>query len=183
MSFSNIQSTIFYYYICSFESAEEVFRITADFVSLRAKNSGEEISAKWEPLFNNLGHCCRKNKKYKEAIEFHQIALLLKPQTAETLTAIGFVHALMGNLDDAIQYFHKSLAINRNCVVTFNILKTCIEDLMDEDSVIDNFIILENAPKPKPGAFEKSCDDDSSSHTDNYNICDMSIDIWFACFQ
>lgn len=146
-------------------------------MNLRAQNSGERVSAKWEPLFNNLGHCCRKNKKYEEAIKFHQVALLLKPYTAETLTALGFVYALMGNLDEAIQLFHKSLAINRNCVVTFNILKTCTEDLMDEDSSVENFISDELPPKPKPGTFEKSCDDDSHPFPDNYNVCDMSIDI------
>ena len=65
-------------------------------------------------------------------------ALLLKPKNAHTYTAIGFVHALMGNLEDAITYFHKSLGINRDCIVTSTILKTCIEDLMDEDNIIES---------------------------------------------
>lgn len=56
----------------SYESAEEVFRTTVDIVTNRAKQNQEEISARWEPLFNNLGHCCRKNKKYKEALKYHQ---------------------------------------------------------------------------------------------------------------
>lgn len=59
-------------YFFSYESAEEVFRTTADIVTNRAKQNKEEVSARWEPLFNNLGHCCRKNKKYKEALEYHQ---------------------------------------------------------------------------------------------------------------
>lgn len=67
-------------------------------------------------------------------------ALLLKPQSPQTFTALGFVHALMGNLEDAITYFHKSLAINRDCIVTSTILKTCIEDLMDQDQVIKSFL-------------------------------------------
>lgn len=56
----------------SFESAEEVFRATAEIVTNRAKQNKEEVSARWEPLFNNLGHCCRKTRKYKEALEYHQ---------------------------------------------------------------------------------------------------------------
>ncbi|KAL9894624.1 cell division cycle protein 16 isoform 1-T1 [Glossina fuscipes fuscipes] len=120
-----------------YESAEEVFRTTVDIVTNRAKQNQEEISARWEPLFNNLGHCCRKNKKYKEALKYHQFALLLKPQSSQTFTAIGFVHALMGNLEEAISFFHKSLALNRDCIVTSTILKTCIEDFMDEESIID----------------------------------------------
>lgn len=63
----------------SYESAEEVFRATADIVTNRAKQNKEEVSSRWEPLFNNLGHCCRKNKKYKEALEYHQyVRILLK---------------------------------------------------------------------------------------------------------
>lgn len=64
-------------------------------------------------------------------------ALLLKPQNATTYTAIGFIHALLGNLDPAIEYFHKSLALNRDCIVTSTILKNCIEDLMDDASTIN----------------------------------------------
>ncbi|XP_037810048.1 cell division cycle protein 16 homolog [Lucilia sericata] len=120
-----------------YESAEEVFRTTADIVKSRAQQNKEEVSSRWEPLFNNLGHCCRKNKKYNEALEFHQYALLLKPQSPQTYTAIGFIYALMDNLEEAITYFHKSLALNRDCIVTSTILKTCIEDFMDEESVMD----------------------------------------------
>lgn len=61
-----------FYVFHSFESAEEVLKATVEMVSYRAKRNNEEISARWEPLFNNLGHCCRKNKKYSEAIEYHE---------------------------------------------------------------------------------------------------------------
>lgn len=67
-----------------------------------------------------------------------QQALLLKPQSPQTYTAIGFVYALMDNLEEAITYFHKSLALNRDCIVTSTILKACIEDFMDEESIIDD---------------------------------------------
>lgn len=62
---------------------------------------------------------------------------MLKPQSGNTYTAIGFIHALLGNLDEAIEYFHKSLALNRDCIVTSTILKDCIEDLMDDPTTID----------------------------------------------
>lgn len=44
----------------------------------------------------------------------------------------------MGNLEEAITYFHKSLALNRDCIVTSTILKTCIEDYMDRGSIMEN---------------------------------------------
>ncbi|XP_058988222.1 cell division cycle protein 16 homolog [Musca domestica] len=187
-----------------YESAEEVFRTTADIVTNRAKQNKEEVSARWEPLFNNLGHCCRKNKKYKEALEYHQYALLLNPNTPQTLTDIGFVYALMGNLEEAITYFHKSLALNRDCIVTSTILKTCIEDLMDDESIIDEIygkqawdsysahkipkapnqfptIEEEDSPSVKfTGMKLKFDDEDISTNSDNIDpnvIMDMSMDI------
>lgn len=51
---------------------------------------------------------------------------------------MGFVYALMGNLEEAIIYFHKSLAINRDCIVTTTILKTCIEDVMNDEAIIED---------------------------------------------
>ncbi|XP_058456393.1 cell division cycle protein 16 homolog [Malaya genurostris] len=115
-----------------YESAEEVFRTTLDMVQSMAKANQEPISVRWEPLLNNLGHCCRKNRKYEEALEFHRRALFLKPLSAATYTAIGFVQALMGKLDEAVESFHKSLSLKRDDVVTTTILKYVIEDLAEE---------------------------------------------------
>ncbi|XP_055632512.1 cell division cycle protein 16 homolog [Toxorhynchites rutilus septentrionalis] len=115
-----------------YDSAEEVFRTTLDMVQSMARANQEPISVRWEPLLNNLGHCCRKNKKYEEALEFHRRALFLKPLSASTYTAIGFVQALMGKLDDAVESFHKSLSLKRDDVFTTTILKYAIEDLAEE---------------------------------------------------
>lgn len=30
------------------------------------------LPSKWEALLNNLGHTCRKMKKYEEALNYHQ---------------------------------------------------------------------------------------------------------------
>ncbi|ALC46019.1 cdc16 [Drosophila busckii] len=120
-----------------YDGAATIFQCTVDIIRQRAKANNEEISARWEPLFINLGHACRKIQKYEDALYNFQYALLLKPQTATTYTSIGFIRALLGDLDQAIEYFHKSLALNRDCIVTSTILKNCIEDLMDDSSTID----------------------------------------------
>jgi anaphase-promoting complex subunit 6 len=121
-----------------YESAEEYFRSTLDMITAMAKRDKESISVRWEPLLNNLGHCCRKNKKYSEALEFHKRALVLKPQCPATYTAIGFVQALMGKLEEAVESFHKSLALKRDDAVTSTILKYVIEDLMEEMDLFEN---------------------------------------------
>ncbi|XP_059610163.1 cell division cycle protein 16 homolog [Phlebotomus argentipes] len=120
-----------------FKNAEEVFRVTLDVVKRLAEWNNEVFSARWEPLLNNLGHCCRVNKKYAEALEFHQQALVLRPQNAATYTAIGFVQAIMGNLVEAIEAFHKSLALRRNEIFTTTILKYVIEEFMEESLVTE----------------------------------------------
>jgi tetratricopeptide (TPR) repeat protein len=96
------------------------------------KRNQEALSERWEPLLNNLGHCCRKNKKLQESLNFHTRALSLKPLNPQTYTAIGFVQALMGRLSDAVESFHKSLSLKRDDVITSTILKSVLEDLCDE---------------------------------------------------
>lgn len=107
----------------------------------------------------------------------------------------------MGNLEEAITYFHKSLALNRDCIVTSTILKTCIEDFMDEDSIIDDiydkqawdsysvykiskhpnqFPPIEEEVSPTVKLKLKFDDEDISTNSDNIDpnvIMDMSMDI------
>lgn len=104
-------------------------------ITKKALENKEPISIRWEPLINNLGHCCRKNKKHDEALKYHKQALGLRPQNASTYTAIGFVHALKGNLETAVDYLHRSLALKRDDIVTTALLKSCLEDLMNVDSL------------------------------------------------
>lgn len=92
----------------------------------------EPIPATWEPLLNNLAHCMRKNKRYAEALELHKRALILKPQASSTFTAIGFVQTLMGQLENAIDSFHKSLAICHDEIFTLTILQYVTDDLKEE---------------------------------------------------
>lgn len=110
------------------------------------KKNNEPLSDRWEPLLNNLGHCCRKNKKLSESLSFHTRALSLKPLSSETYTAIGFVQSLMGRLNEAVESFHKSLSLKRDDVITSTILKTVLEDLVDEMIEDDPAGIATSAP-------------------------------------
>ncbi|XP_052869462.1 cell division cycle protein 16 homolog [Anopheles cruzii] len=132
-----------------YENAEEVLRQTLDMVRIMAKQNNEQLSTRWEPLLNNLGHCCRKNKKYEEALEFHRWALSLKPLSAATYTAIGFVQALMGQLYEAVDSFHKSLSLKRDDVFTTTFLKYVIEDLAEEQSL--PFYTIDGAEEEQDG--------------------------------
>lgn len=54
--------------IFSYESAETHFQNALERVKKIKKGI---IPQSWMPLLNNLGHTCRKLKKYKEALDFH----------------------------------------------------------------------------------------------------------------
>lgn len=116
----------------AYVDAEDIFRSTLMMVTEMRKKNQESLSERWEPMLNNLGHCCRKNKKLSEALNFHMRALSLKPLNPQTYTSIGFTYALMGRLSEALEAFHKSLALKRDDVITSTILKTVMEDLVEE---------------------------------------------------
>lgn len=49
----------------------------------------------------------------------------------------------MWRLSDAIETLHRSLAIRRDDTVTATLLRNCIEDLMEENSVPDSILELD----------------------------------------
>ncbi|KAK0150612.1 Cell division cycle protein 16 [Merluccius polli] len=99
----------------------------------KIKAIGNEVTVdKWEPLLNNLGHVCRKLKKYESALEYHRQALVLIPQHASTYTAIGYVHSLMGDFESAIDYFHTALGLKRDDTFSVTMLGHCIEMYIGE---------------------------------------------------
>ncbi|KAG7255267.1 hypothetical protein CRUP_029798, partial [Coryphaenoides rupestris] len=99
----------------------------------KIKAIGNEVTVdKWEPLLNNLGHVCRKLKKYEVALEYHRQALVLIPQHASTYTAIGYVHSLMGDFESAIDYFHTALGLKRDDTFSVTMLGHCIEMYIGE---------------------------------------------------
>jgi len=51
-----------------YNGAATIFQCTVDIIKQRAKTNNEEISARWEPLFINLGHSLRRIQKYEEAL-------------------------------------------------------------------------------------------------------------------
>ncbi|XP_064348983.1 cell division cycle protein 16 homolog isoform X3 [Camelus dromedarius] len=94
----------------------------------KIKAIGNEVTVdKWEPLLNNLGHVCRKLKKYTEALDYHRQALVLIPQNASTYSAIGYIHSLMGNFENAVDYFHTALGLRRDDTFSVTMLGHCIE--------------------------------------------------------
>lgn len=112
-----------------FETAERHFTNALNRIRTIDNNV---VAEKWEPLLNNLGHVCRKLGRFPEALEYHQQALVLSPLNPSTYSAIGYVHALDGNTEQAVDAFHKALGIRRDDTFSTTMLSYVIEQLMEE---------------------------------------------------
>ncbi|KAG8037704.1 hypothetical protein G9C98_005915 [Cotesia typhae] len=120
ISFSNLD----------YKTAERQFKEALSKIQIGGKNI--VLPSKWEPLLNNLGHTCRKLKKYDEALNYHQQALVLNPLNPSTYSAIGFIHALIGNTQEAVDAFHRALGLRRDDTFTTTMLGYVLEQLIDE---------------------------------------------------
>ncbi|XP_059163066.1 cell division cycle protein 16 homolog isoform X2 [Physella acuta] len=115
----------------------------------------EMLPERWEPLLNNLGHVSRKLKKYEEALEYHKQAEILCPQTASTYSAIGYVHALMGNHSEAVNYFHKALGLRKDDTFSTTMLTNSMDALMSEISACDGADDDPHFPTPTKDSARK----------------------------
>jgi len=90
----------------------------------------------WEPLLNNLGHVCRKLKKYNDSLEFYRKALALHPTNASTWTSIGLTSIFLNKFDEAIEYFHQALWYKKTDLVAKKLLEKCLNLIKDHSSLI-----------------------------------------------
>ena len=84
----------------------------------------------WEPVYNNLGHVYRRQKKYELALEMHHKALSVQPKEHTSLTAIAFIHLLQGNVDKAIEYCNRSLQLWREDQFTLALLEAACDEVI-----------------------------------------------------
>ncbi|XP_066253498.1 cell division cycle protein 16 homolog isoform X1 [Euwallacea similis] len=112
-----------------YEKAEDYFREAL--VKIKRIQLGS-IPTIWAPLLNNLGHVSRKLKKYKESLQFHNEALVLMSQHVPTISAIAYVHSLMENYDDAVEWFHKALSLKRDDTFSTTMLSYVLEQWAEE---------------------------------------------------
>lgn len=118
------------FYNLDYKNAERLFKEAMK--SIQGDIRNVILPSKWEALLNNLGHTCRKMKKYDEALEYHQQALVLDSLNPSTYSSIGFIHALMGNIQEAVDAFHRALGLRRDDTFTATMLGYVMEQLIDE---------------------------------------------------
>ncbi|EOD11296.1 hypothetical protein EMIHUDRAFT_214582 [Emiliania huxleyi CCMP1516] len=89
---------------------------------------GDYDDAAREPSIFNLGHACRKMRRFDEAIEWYRLALAIAPRNASTYAALGFTHHLRGDPDGAIELYHQSLSLKPDDTFTCEMLKEALKD-------------------------------------------------------
>ena len=58
--------------------------------------------------------------------------MVLNPLNPSTYSAIGFIQAMMGNLQDAVDSCHRALGLKRDDTFTTTLLGYLMEQLIDE---------------------------------------------------
>ena len=122
-----------------YESAIEAFR-----------HAMELSTDNMEAVLVNLGHSYRKMQKFSEALECYQRALVLDPRNASTLVALGFTNHLQGNLDTAIEIYHKALSMKPNYSFASEMLSRALKmslEVLTVDSIPMRGIPIEGESK------------------------------------
>lgn len=108
-----------------YDRAAEAFTRALELAGAGARSVG----APMESTLFNLGHALRKLHRYDEAIAQYSRALALSPRNPSTYTALGFTYHLMGELDVAIEYYHKSLGLKPEDAFADEMLKRALAEV------------------------------------------------------
>jgi anaphase-promoting complex subunit 6 len=95
-----------------YAEAETMFRGAIEHLS----QSQSASNRKWRATFwVNCGHAARKMKRYDAAMEAYEECIATAPELQGTAySGIGLCHHLQGRLQEAIDSYHKALAMERS---------------------------------------------------------------------
>lgn len=75
---------------------------------------------------------------YNEAIECYEKCLNLNPTDGSVYAAIGFTHHLNGDLQQAIEYYHKALGLKYEDSFTAEMLSKALQQQFEQPIEIQN---------------------------------------------
>lgn len=96
---------------------------------------GEGMTS-WAPVFVNLGHALRKQRRYEDAIQQYQRALVYRPNQAGILTAIGFTYHLQDKFRLAIENYQAALIRNQNDQFAQEMVKKALDDRLQSATIL-----------------------------------------------
>ncbi|XP_026330294.1 cell division cycle protein 16 homolog [Hyposmocoma kahamanoa] len=134
-----------------------------------ARKGNDEVSARWAPTLDALGHACRQLGQPAEALQWHERALALRPGRASTYAAMGLCLALLGRETDAADVLHTALAKDPDDVVSLALLDAIVDRL-------DSALTEEEIPSlPFPAVTISVPTTTPEPDADATNTADMSM--------
>lgn len=100
------------------------------FLQTLEKARGHNLE-EWEPTLFNLGHAFRKVLRYDDAIHYYEMALSVSAKKYSVESALGFTHHLKGDLDKAIEYYHRALSTQPRETFTSDMLGRALSQFAD----------------------------------------------------
>ena len=79
----------------------------------------------------NYGHCLRKMRKFKEAIDVYMKVYLIDSRNVDVLNAIGSVLSFVGKFNEALDFLHRANFIKSNDGFSTDMINKCINDIAD----------------------------------------------------
>merc|ERR1719247_272048 len=89
-------------------------------------------NAPHETFCSNLGHAFLKCRAYDRALEAFRQAVQLNPRSAPVLSGIAFTLQLQGKLDEAIEYYHRVLSMQRDDVFANEMLNYAVQEAAEQ---------------------------------------------------
>lgn len=81
-----------------------------------------------EAICSNLGHAFLKCKVYDRGLEAFQQASRLNPRSAPALSGVAFALQLQGRPEEAIEYYHRALSIQRDDAFSAEMLNYAVQE-------------------------------------------------------
>jgi anaphase-promoting complex subunit 6 len=113
-----------FYKLKDYDQAQENLGIAMSFCK-------DTNSQTYESVLLNLAHCHRKNKEYESAVSLYEQCLAINSGQASTLAALGFTLHQMGEVQEALNYYHKAHFINGEDSMLETLVQKAMEDIHD----------------------------------------------------
>lgn len=84
----------------------------------------------WEATIFNLGQCYRKTRKFNEACCCFERCVALAPEKCSGFAALAFTKHLMGELDEAIDFYHQALSCKPDDPFSSEMLNKALQEAM-----------------------------------------------------
>jgi len=90
-----------------------------------------------DTMYSNLGHALLKCNQYDRALEAFKQAQRLDPRNASVLSGIAFTLHLQGKPDEAIDFYHRALSIERGDAFASEMLGYAVHEAGENDSAME----------------------------------------------